>query len=84
VIEAAERRDFQERRVEPPVDEVEVMGGLVDPERAAPLAQPVPAAEVVGAVLGVEIPGEVHGGDPPDRAREQYLLDLLVLRGSGS
>ena len=55
------------------------MGGLVYPQRAALLAQAVPAPEVVGAVAGVEVPREVHRGDRADLAREQDLLDLAVL-----
>ena len=73
------RADLDRIRVEPPVDQIEVMRRLVDPERSALLAQPVPAAEVVGAVAGVEIPGEVDRRDAADLARHDQFLDLLVL-----
>ena len=42
---------------------------------AAELCFCVPAAEVVGAVDGVERPVEVHGDDLADRALVEQLLD---------
>ena len=45
---------------EGPVDDVEVVGGLVDEEAAGVVFVAVPAAEVVGAVADVEEPVEVH------------------------
>ncbi len=56
-----------------------MVGRLVHPQGAALLAQTVPAPEVIGAVAGVEVPGEVDARDLADLAREQGLLDLLVL-----
>ena len=44
------------------------MARLVHEKTARVLLVPVPAAEVVGAVVGVEHPLEVDGGDLPDRA----------------
>ena len=79
VPQAARGRDFHGVGVEPPVDEVEVVGGLVHPQRAALLAQAVPAAEVIGPVGCVEVPREVDGGDGADLAGAEDLLDLLVL-----
>ena len=52
--------DFYGISVEPPVDKVEMVGRLVDVKAAAPRLEPVPAAEVVGAMLDVEVPGEIH------------------------
>ena len=51
----------------PPVDEVEVVGGLVDQQRAALFAKPVPAAEVVRPVVGVQ---HTSGNRP------RYLADF--------
>ena len=55
------------------------MRGLVDPERAALRAVGMPAAEVVRAVRGVEVPREIDGRDLADLARHEEFLDLLVL-----
>ena len=66
---------------EPPVDEIEVVAGLVHEQAAGVLLLAVPAAEVVCAVLGVEHPGEVDRGDLPDRALLQDLPQRTVARG---
>ena len=57
-----------------------MMRGLVDPQRTALRAQPVPAPEIVGAVAGVEVPREVHRRHLADGARHQQFLDPLMLR----
>ena len=65
---------------DPPVDEVEVVGRLVDGERAGILAHPVPAVEVAGAVLDVDVPVEVDVRDAPDASGQDKLADEAVLR----
>src|SRR5204863_484036 len=69
------------RGVEPPVDQVEVVARLVDHQPAGVALVAVPAAEVVGAVAGVEEPLEVDGEDAADRAGLEQLLDSAVARG---
>ena len=66
--------------VEPPVDEIEVVRRLVHQEAAAARLEAVPAPEVVGAVVHVEVPVEIDRQHAADLAVEQQLLDLLVLR----
>ena len=51
-----------------------MVGRLVDEEAAGIPLVGVPAAEVVGAVLGVEIPVEIDRGDLADRARRSSSL----------
>ena len=70
------REDPARRGADPPVHEVEVVARLVDQQAAGVALLAVPAAEVVGAVLGVEHPGEVDRGDLPDEA----VLDDLAQR----
>src|SRR5699024_11993679 len=65
--------------VQPPVHEVEVVGGLVHEQAAGAGLVAVPAAEVVGAVLGVQHPFE---GRRDDRSEEhtselQSRFDLV-------
>ena len=43
----------------PPVHEVEVMRGFVNPETAASVLQSMPAAEVVCSVNDVQVPAEI-------------------------
>ena len=40
----------------------------------------MPAAEIVGAVTRVEVPGKIHRRHLADLARHQQLFDRLVLR----
>ena len=47
-------------RRKPPVDEVEVMGRLVNHEATGVLLISVPPPEVVSAVMDIEEPVEVH------------------------
>lgn len=54
---------------------------LVHEQRAAVLPQAMPTPEVVSAVVNVEIPGEVHRLDVPNRFRREHLLDGLMLGG---
>ena len=65
----AGRHDRDRHRGEPPVDEVEVMRGLVDHQAAGVGLVAVPAAEVVRAVDGVEHPVEIHRQHVADRRR---------------
>ena len=53
---------------------------LVDEEAAGVPLLAVPAAEVVRAVLGVEHPREVDGGDLADRAVLDHLAQRAVAR----
>ena len=64
--------------VQPPVDQVEMVGGLVDQQRAAAVAVAVPSAEIVGPVLRIERPGVVHAEDLADVAAVEHLLDLAA------
>ena len=59
----AAREDLVRIGVEIPVEQVEMMRRLVHEQAAGILDVGVPAAEVVGAVLDVEIPVEVDRGD---------------------
>ena len=67
--------------LQPEVDEVEVVGRFVHEEAAAVALVAVPAAEVVGAVGGVEQPLEVDGGDGADGAGAEELVDFGVVGG---
>jgi hypothetical protein len=41
----------------------------------------MPSPEIVGAVVNVQVPAEVHGDHAADLSGQQDLLDLLVARG---
>src|SRR6516165_11518641 len=62
----AARGDPLRHASEPPVEQVEVMRGLVHEKAAGIRPVPVPAAEIVGTVIGVELPFEIHRGDVTD------------------
>ena len=79
-LQAARREDAARLAADPPVDEVEVVARLVDEEAPGVLLLAVPAAEVVRAVVGVQHPGEVDGGDPTDRAVLDHLAQRAVAR----
>ena len=62
-------------KLEIPVEQIEVMHHLVHEQAAGDRALGVPAAEVIGAVLHVEVPMEIDRYDVADRARAQQFLD---------
>ena len=74
----AARVDLHRRIREPPVDQVEVVGGLVHEQAAAVGLVAVPAAEVVRAVLGVQHPLEHHRDHLADLAGRDDLLQRGV------
>jgi hypothetical protein len=63
------------------IDQVEVVGGLVDHQAAGIALVAVPAAEVVRPVGGVQQPLEVDADDVAQRAALDDLLDLRVAGG---
>jgi len=60
-------------RVDPPVDQVKVVGGLVHEQAAGLVFFAMPAAEVVGAVAGIQHPGKVDVARAADRALHDQL-----------
>ena len=80
VVEVAVGEDFVRFGVKPPVEQVEVVCGFVYEEGAGAVSQAVPAAEVAGAVVGVEHPVEVGGDDVADGAFLEELFDLGHVR----
>ena len=71
----SEGRDLAWHRVQIPVEQIEMMGGLVHEQAARMGFLGVPAAEIVGAMLGVEIPMEIDRGHGAHRLLAQQLLD---------
>src|SRR6185437_16521320 len=65
--ESAESEDRLRRRIQPPVHQVEMMGGFVDHETAGVTLVAMPAPEVVGAVPGIQKPFEVDREHLTDR-----------------
>ncbi len=76
--QVAPGEDLGGARADPPVDQVEVVAGLVHQQAAGVALVAVPAAEVVRAVAQVEQPLEVHRSDLPDDARAQQVAQLAV------
>ncbi len=68
ILQVGEGGDGVGIAVEIPIQQIEMMGRLVDEQTAGIFRIGMPAAEVVGAVLGVQIPVEVDRGDPADFA----------------
>ena len=60
-----------------PVDNVEVVGGFVDEKATGIVQQAVPAAEVTGAVGGIEKLLEIDAHDLANGAGEHDLLEFL-------
>ena len=58
--------DAARHAAEPPVQQIEAMGGLVHEKAARICLIAVPAAKVIGAVIGIEPPFEIHGRDTAD------------------
>ena len=79
IFEVAVSEDLLRLRLDPPVEQVEVVGGFVDEEGAAEAPLAVPAAEIGGAVVDVEVPVEIHRGDLADALLHQQFLHLLPL-----
>ena len=77
MAERAAREDLLRVGGEVPVQKIEVMRRLVDEEAAGMREDGVPAAKIIGAVLGIEIPVEIDRGDLADRAGDEQLLDAL-------
>src|SRR5271166_228694 len=75
VEDAAPARGDQARHAaQPPVEQIEVMRRLVHEQATGICLVAMPAAEIVGAVMRVELPLEIDRGDMPDDARLQHLL----------
>ena len=73
--EAAHAEHGLGHRVQPPVDQVEVVGALVHQQSSRLVLLTVPSAEVVGAVARVEQVGQVDVDDLTDRALPEQLSD---------
>ncbi|MNP31472.1 hypothetical protein D3C76_1245920 [compost metagenome] len=67
--------------VQPEVHQVKMVGGFMYQQAAAVAFFPMPAAEVVCAMFGVEQPFEVHRSDLANRPLHQQLAHLAVVRG---
>jgi len=79
-LEVAHGEDGHRLGIDPPVHQVEVVGGFVDHQAAGVVLVAVPAAEVVRAVAGVEQPFEMDAGDLADDSGVDDLFDLGVAR----
>ena len=66
--------------VDPPVDQVEVVGGFVNHQSAGIPFVPVPAAEIIRTVVGVEKPFKVDAGDLAANTAVQQFFDPGVTR----
>src|SRR5690606_38345789 len=58
-------------RVEPPIKQVKVVGGLMHPKRPTFLHQSVPPTKVRGPMMDIEIPVEIDRGNFADLASHQ-------------
>src|SRR5262249_42324873 len=65
---------------QPPVQQIEMVGGLVHEQSAGVRLVAMPAAEIVRTVMGIELPLEIDGGDLADSAGCQYLLQQRTRR----
>ena len=74
VLESAVGVDHPGLRVDPPAEEVEVVAGLVDEKASRVALLPVPAPEVGGAVVDIQLPVEVHERELPDAAFGEELF----------
>jgi len=72
---SAARGDPLRHAAEPPVEQIEVMRGLVHEKAAGIRLVPMPAAEIVGTVIGIELPFEIHRGNVTDNAGHKHLLE---------
>ena len=72
---SAARGDPPGHAAEPPVEQIEVMRGLVNEKAAGIRLVPMPAAEIVGTVIGIELPFEIHRGNLTDNAGHKHLLE---------
>src|SRR5690349_18388785 len=80
VPERALGKDALGLGTEVPAQEIEMVGRLVHEEAAAVFGVGMPAAEVIGTVLDIEVPVEIDRDDLADGTREQQLLDPLRSR----
>ncbi len=54
--------------VEPRIDQIEVMRGLVYPQTSTLRFQSMPASKIISAVIHIEIPAEIDGNDAANLA----------------
>lgn len=76
--EGAQAEDGSGFAVQPPIDEIEVVGGFMNHESARVAFVAVPAAKIVGAVPGIEEPLEMDGLHFADGAFHDEFLHLAA------
>ena len=64
--------------LDPPVDQVEVMGGFVDHQAAGIPFVPVPASEIIRPVIGVQKPFKVDAGQSPANPAGKQFPDFSI------
>ena len=78
VVQSTESVDIFRHTIDPPVDKVKVVAGLVDGKTSGVLTHTVPAMEIAGAVFDVDIPVQIDMGDTADLAVNDHFTDLGV------
>jgi len=64
VFERAKGGYFNRIGIDPPVQQIEVMGRLMNKQGAAFIAFTMPAAEIIGSVIGVQLPVKIDRCNP--------------------
>ena len=59
MFQIAISNDLHWFRIEPPVEQVEMMGGLVNEQCTASFPDSVPAPEVGGTMIGIQVPVKI-------------------------
>ncbi|MNZ69726.1 hypothetical protein D3C78_880360 [compost metagenome] len=75
VQQLSEALHFHGIGIEIPVQKIEMVGGLVHEQAAGMFGKGVPAAEIIRAVLVIEIPVKIDRGDGADCTLVDKLLD---------
>src|SRR5947209_599215 len=79
--EIAERTNMTRIGIDPPVNQVEMMRGLVDEQSTAIVFFAMPAAEVVRAMISVQYPGKINRQWPPYYTLHHQFAETRIRRG---
>jgi hypothetical protein len=76
MLQLAKGHNFDRIGIQPPVEQVKMMGCFMHPEGTSFVDESMPAPEIICAVVYIEVPVEVYGGNLSDPLVDQEFLDL--------
>src|SRR5699024_3977870 len=80
MLKCSIRKYFRRIRIQPPVQQIKMMRGFMNPERTLILPLTMPAAKIGCTMINIQIPVEINTCDFPDRVVMQQFFDLCHIR----